>query len=142
MPSLQPYSQPHATSRLTVTVCGSTSPSSHSYPWASVPPALASAAEEARYACPRSSAPFRALDTDSPCSLSQNPETSRLLYDDPYRTQYGTNGQANQRQSYQPDPETQRREREALEGLCHAMSEYDHIYSSFHCSVILGVQID
>lgn len=63
-------------------------------------------------------------DTDLPCALLQSPETTRLLYDDPYRSQYGTNGQTPQRQSYQPDPETQRREREALEGICHSMSEY------------------
>lgn len=64
------------------------------------------------------------LTLTSLARLLQSPETTRLLYDDPYRSQYSTNGQTPQRQYYQPDPETQRREREALEGICHSMSEY------------------
>ena len=54
----------------------------------------------------------------------QDPETSRLLHHDPYRTQYGSTGQPSQRQTHHPDPEAQRREREVLEGICHSMSEY------------------
>ena len=55
---------------------------------------------------------------------AQNPETSRLLFDDPYRSQYGATGQTQHRAQYhQPDPESLRREREALEGICHDMSE-------------------
>ena len=56
-----------------------------------------------------------------PCS--QDPETSRLLYDDPYRSQYGSHVQNVQRPVYQPDPESVKRERDALESVCHAMSE-------------------
>ncbi|KAL6714416.1 hypothetical protein ACLMJK_007839 [Lecanora helva] len=52
-----------------------------------------------------------------------NTETSRLLPDDPYRSQYGTSGQHPQRRARQPDPEAQRREREALESICHSMSD-------------------
>ncbi len=98
-------------------------PFSHSIRWASAPPAWALAAEKARYANP-SFSPHISLTLTSLARLLQSPETTRLLYDDPYRSQYGTNGQAPQRQIYQPDPETQRREREALEGICHSMSEY------------------
>ncbi|CAF9937261.1 hypothetical protein IMSHALPRED_011075 [Imshaugia aleurites] len=54
----------------------------------------------------------------------ENLETSRLLYDDPYRSQYGATGQTQHRGHYhQPDPESLRREAEALEGICHDMSE-------------------
>lgn len=54
----------------------------------------------------------------------ENPETSRLLYDDPYRSQYGATGQTQHRaQHHQPDPESLRRETEALEGICHDMSD-------------------
>ncbi len=56
-------------------------------------------------------------------ALAKNPETSGLLSDDPYRNHYGSNAQNVQRPVYQPDPESLRREREALEGICHAMSE-------------------
>ncbi|KAL9128872.1 MAG: hypothetical protein Q9217_002529 [Psora testacea] len=72
----------------------------------------------------------------------ETPETSRLLYDDPYRTHYGTSSQVNQRViQQQPDPEALRREREAMEGICHKMS--DHVVDVFavapqegrdHCS--------
>ncbi|KAG8532841.1 uncharacterized protein KY384_002719 [Bacidia gigantensis] len=55
---------------------------------------------------------------------SQSSETSRLLYDDPYRSQYGTNGTHNQRViQQQPDAEALRREREEMEGICHRMSD-------------------
>ncbi|KAL9132548.1 MAG: hypothetical protein Q9175_006274 [Cornicularia normoerica] len=54
----------------------------------------------------------------------ENPETSRLLYDDPYRSQYGAAGQTQHRVHYhQQDPESLRRETEALEGICHNMSD-------------------
>lgn len=54
---------------------------------------------------------------------AENPETSRLLYDDPYRSQYG-GVQHPQRTVYsQPDPESLRREREALERITNAMSD-------------------
>ncbi|MCJ1477744.1 hypothetical protein MMC13_006417 [Lambiella insularis] len=56
-----------------------------------------------------------------PCT--QDPETSRLLSDDPYRSQYGSHSQNRQRPIYQPDPESVKREREALESICHAMSD-------------------
>jgi len=55
-----------------------------------------------------------------------------LLYNDPYRSQYGTNvqqqrqqqqRQQQQRSVCQPDPEALRREREAMERICHAMTE-------------------
>ena len=54
--------------------------------------------------------------------LVQDPETSRLLSDDPYRSQYGSHIQS-QRVVQQPDPESLRREREALDSICHAMSK-------------------
>lgn len=52
----------------------------------------------------------------------ENSETSRLLYDDPYRPQYGAAGQT-RAHHYQQDPESLRRETEALEGICHDMSD-------------------
>jgi len=73
---------------------------------------------------PHPFSPARPL-TSLPCT--QNAETSRLLYDDPYRSQYGTNvqqqRQQQQRSVCQPDPEALRREREAMERICHAMTE-------------------
>lgn len=54
----------------------------------------------------------------------QNPETSRLLHDDPYRSQYGTD-QNRRRAQDEPDPtEMTPQEREAQQRICHAMSEY------------------
>ena len=54
----------------------------------------------------------------------QNPETSRLLHDDPYRSQYGTD-QSRRRAQDEPDPtEMTPQEREAQQRICHAMSEY------------------
>ncbi|MCJ1380112.1 hypothetical protein MMC17_003215 [Xylographa soralifera] len=53
----------------------------------------------------------------------EDAETSRLLSDDPYRAQYGSHIQNIQRPVYQPDPESVKREREALENICHAMSD-------------------
>lgn len=87
-------------------------------PWVFVPPALALAeAITVRYVdSSLANAPVLTL----PC---KNPETSGLLSDTPYRNQYGSNAQNVQRPVYQPDPESLRREREALEGICHAMSE-------------------
>ena len=52
----------------------------------------------------------------------QRQETSRLLYDEPFRSRYGAVRQ-HPRAVNQPDPELLRREREALEEICHAMSE-------------------
>ncbi|KAI4133541.1 MAG: hypothetical protein LQ347_002133 [Umbilicaria vellea] len=54
---------------------------------------------------------------------TENAETSRLLYDDAYQRHYGSHLHNGQRTAYQPDPEHLKREREALEGICHAMSE-------------------
>ncbi|MCJ1282418.1 hypothetical protein MMC26_001741 [Xylographa opegraphella] len=53
----------------------------------------------------------------------EDAETSRLLSDDPYRAQYGSHIQNIQRLVYQPNPESVKREREALENICHAMSD-------------------
>ena len=54
---------------------------------------------------------------------TQNPETSRLLYDDPYRAHYGTNSSNVQRViQQQPDPEILRQEREEMDRICHQMS--------------------
>ncbi|MCJ1461602.1 hypothetical protein MMC07_000199 [Pseudocyphellaria aurata] len=63
------------------------------------------------------------LGLGPPQADAENPETSRLLYDEPYRPNYGSNIQNTQRLAYQPDPESLRREREALEGICHSMSD-------------------
>ncbi|MCJ1369620.1 hypothetical protein MMC20_000832 [Loxospora ochrophaea] len=63
------------------------------------------------------------LDLSLTYDLFKHPETSRLLSDDPYRPQYGSNNANGQRSTYQPDPESLRREREALEGICNAMSD-------------------
>ncbi|KAL8921749.1 MAG: hypothetical protein Q9172_003867 [Xanthocarpia lactea] len=52
----------------------------------------------------------------------QNPETSRLLSDDPFRN-YGSRFHANSRQLDEPDPEHIRQEREVLESIAHSMSE-------------------
>ena len=52
----------------------------------------------------------------------QNPETSRLLSDDPFRN-YGSRFHATSRQLDEPDPEHIRQEREALESIAHSMSE-------------------
>ncbi|MCJ1230170.1 hypothetical protein MMC12_006842 [Toensbergia leucococca] len=60
---------------------------------------------------------------------AENPETSRLLYDDPYRSRYGSTVQNGMRPVVQPDPEFLRREREALEGIAHVMS--DHVIDVF-----------
>lgn len=56
-----------------------------------------------------------------PSLAPQNPETSRLLYDEPYRSHYGSN--QNSQRLYHADPESLRREQEALEAICHSMSE-------------------
>ncbi|KAL8681781.1 MAG: hypothetical protein Q9186_002096 [Xanthomendoza sp. 1 TL-2023] len=50
-----------------------------------------------------------------------DPETSRLLSDDPFRN-YGSRTQLPRRPD-EPDPEHVRREREALESIAHGMSE-------------------
>ncbi|KAL8951327.1 MAG: hypothetical protein Q9222_002692 [Ikaeria aurantiellina] len=53
----------------------------------------------------------------------QDPETSRLLSDDPYRQTYGSRTQTPRRPATEPDSEDVRREREALENIAHGMSE-------------------
>ncbi|MCJ1443052.1 MAG: hypothetical protein MMC23_003549 [Stictis urceolatum] len=53
----------------------------------------------------------------------ENGEDAGLLSDDPYPSHYGTRGHSIQRPAHQPDPESVRREREALDGICHAMSD-------------------
>ena len=69
--------------------------------------------------------------------LSQNAETSRLLDEDPYRTHYGAASSHNNQRviQQQPDPETLRREREAMEGICIRMSEYVHKERPFRGSI-------
>ena len=62
----------------------------------------------------------------------QSAETSRLLSDDLYRPQYGSHGPIGQRPTYQPDPESLKRETEALKSICHAMSELVCIYPNLH----------
>ncbi|KAI4156545.1 MAG: hypothetical protein LQ340_000185 [Diploschistes diacapsis] len=62
--------------------------------------------------------------------FTQDSETRGLLYDDPYRTRYGTdgthvNGGGAQRSPYQQDPESTRRERETLEGIFHDINVID-----------------
>ncbi|KAL8693837.1 MAG: hypothetical protein Q9218_001393 [Villophora microphyllina] len=52
----------------------------------------------------------------------EDPETSRLLSDDPYRS-YGSRNPNARPAAPQPDPESVRREREALENIAHGMSE-------------------
>ncbi|MCJ1354182.1 MAG: hypothetical protein MMC33_004169 [Icmadophila ericetorum] len=52
----------------------------------------------------------------------EDPETSRLLYDDPYRPQYGSQISRGPQHVNQPDPESLRLEREALERICYVMS--------------------
>ena len=65
----------------------------------------------------------------------QNPETSRLLHDDPYRSQYGTD-QSRRRAQDEPDPtEMTPREREAQQRICHAMSEYVTYLRPFYALV-------
>lgn len=50
-----------------------------------------------------------------------------------------------QRPAYQPDPESVKREREALDGICHAMSEYVELFEFTHevltflCSSMIDV---
>ena len=67
----------------------------------------------------------------------QNPETSRLLHDDPYRSQYGTD-QSRRRAQDEPDPtEMTPREREAQQRICHAMSEYVTYLRPFYALVAL-----
>ncbi|KAI4285265.1 MAG: hypothetical protein L6R38_000802 [Xanthoria sp. 2 TBL-2021] len=52
----------------------------------------------------------------------EDPETSRLLSDDPFRN-YGSRAQPTRRPLDDPDPENVRQEREALETIAHGMSE-------------------
>lgn len=50
-------------------------------------------------------------------------ETSRLLFDDPYRSNYGSRGGNTRRPADEADAEHTRREREVLESIAHGMSE-------------------
>ena len=51
------------------------------------------------------------------------PESSRLLDDDPYQAGYGYGALNQAQQANQPDPEYVRREREALDAICQRTSE-------------------
>ncbi|KAL8723479.1 MAG: hypothetical protein Q9225_000212 [Loekoesia sp. 1 TL-2023] len=53
----------------------------------------------------------------------EDPETSRLLSDDPYRSNYGSRTQNARRPADEADAEHARREREVLESIAHGMSE-------------------
>lgn len=54
----------------------------------------------------------------------QDPETSRLLSDDPYRSNYGSRTPNIRRTAEEADAELDRqRERAALESIAHGMSE-------------------
>ncbi|KAJ5105763.1 hypothetical protein NUU61_003110 [Penicillium alfredii] len=54
---------------------------------------------------------------------SPEPESSRLLDDDPYQAGYGYGALNHAHQANQPDPESVRREREALEAICQRTSD-------------------
>lgn len=51
------------------------------------------------------------------------PESSRLLDDDPYQAGYGYGALNHAQNPNQPDPEYVRREREALDAICQRTSE-------------------
>ncbi|CAI7621468.1 unnamed protein product [Penicillium pancosmium] len=51
------------------------------------------------------------------------PESSRLLDDDPYQAGYGYGALNHAQQANQPDPEYVRREREALDAICQRTSD-------------------
>ncbi|KAJ5129469.1 uncharacterized protein N7515_005508 [Penicillium bovifimosum] len=54
---------------------------------------------------------------------SPEPESSRLLEEDPYQSGYGYGALNHAQQASQPDPEYVRREREALESICQRTSD-------------------
>ncbi|KAJ5596353.1 hypothetical protein N7450_002811 [Penicillium hetheringtonii] len=54
---------------------------------------------------------------------SPEPESSRLLDDDPYQAGYGYGALNQAQQANQPDPEYVRREREALDAICQRTSD-------------------
>lgn len=54
---------------------------------------------------------------------SPEPESSRLLEDDPYQAGYGYGALNQAQQANQPDPEYVRREREALDAICQRTSD-------------------
>jgi hypothetical protein len=56
-------------------------------------------------------------------SHSLQPESSRLLEEDPYQSGFGYGALNHAQQASQPDPEYVRREREALESICQRTSE-------------------
>jgi hypothetical protein len=55
--------------------------------------------------------------------FTSQPESSRLLEEDPYQAGYGYGALNHAQQASQPDPEYVRREREALESICQRTSE-------------------
>ncbi|KAI4187504.1 MAG: hypothetical protein L6R41_002786 [Letrouitia leprolyta] len=54
---------------------------------------------------------------------AEGSETSRLLFDDPYRSNYGSRAGNPRRLADEADTEHIRREREVLESIAHGMSE-------------------
>jgi len=54
---------------------------------------------------------------------SPEPESSRLLDEDPYQAGYGYGALNQAQQANQPDPEYVRREREALDAICQRTSD-------------------
>ncbi|KAJ5826131.1 hypothetical protein N7474_003269 [Penicillium riverlandense] len=54
---------------------------------------------------------------------STKPESSRLLEEDPYQAGYGYGAFNTAQHANQPDPESVRREREALEAICQRTSD-------------------
>ncbi|KAF7718285.1 Uncharacterized protein PECH_002887 [Penicillium ucsense] len=54
---------------------------------------------------------------------SLEPESSRLLDEDPYQTSYNYGSLHAQQANQQPDPESVRREREALDAICQRTSD-------------------
>jgi len=65
------------------------------------------------------------------------PESSRLLDDDPYQAGYGYGAFNQAQQANQPDPEYVRREREALDAICQRTSEWvSWIPTSAHLEIM------
>ncbi|KAJ5899366.1 hypothetical protein N7495_004110 [Penicillium taxi] len=59
----------------------------------------------------------------NPNDFHIQPESSRLLDDDPYQAGYGYGALNHAQQQNQPDPEYVRREREALDAICQRTSD-------------------
>ena len=90
-------------------------------PWVYVP-LVSAAVGETNWRYVSSLPYYMALHTDVPLRPPQDPETSRLLSDDPFRN-YGSRAQPTRRPLDEPDPEYVRQEREALETIALSMSE-------------------